>query len=85
MGKKIKLSLCHEDICWSESTAQPFLTWVLDRGEWLDSLPGLFTPGDIVPGTYWLGDWVELITGLDSVEQRKILILSGFEARPSSP
>jgi hypothetical protein len=65
--------------------APPFLTSELDRGEWLASLPGRFTPGAIACGIYSIGGWMGSRTGLDAVEKRKILPLPGFEPQPSNP
>jgi hypothetical protein len=44
-------------------------------GEWSASIPGRFTPGEIDPGTHWIGGRV----GLDDVEKRKFLTLPGIE------
>jgi hypothetical protein len=52
----------------------------LVRGEWSDSRPGRFTPGERAPGTHWIVSWVGLRTGLD-VEKRKFLTLLGLEPR----
>jgi hypothetical protein len=46
-----------------------FLTLALVGGEWSDSRPGRFTPGEIVPGTHWMGSWMDLTDGLDDVEK----------------
>jgi hypothetical protein len=46
-----------------------FLTSVLVGGEWSDSCPGCFTPGERVPGTHWIRGWVDPRTGLDDVEE----------------
>jgi hypothetical protein len=54
-----------------------FLTSALVGGEWSASRPGRFTPG-----THWIGGWVGPRTGLDGVEMREILTLSGLELRP---
>jgi hypothetical protein len=35
-----------------------------------------------VPGTHWLGGWVDARAGLDDVEKRKYLALPGLELRP---
>jgi hypothetical protein len=44
-----------------------------------DSRSDRFTPGN-----HWIGDWVGLRAGLDDVEKRKVLTLSGLElSRPS--
>jgi hypothetical protein len=52
--KKVKLSLClisyalcHEDVSGNGGIAPPFLTSVLDGGEWSASRLGRFTPGKI--------------------------------------
>jgi hypothetical protein len=36
-----------------------FLTSALVGGEWSASRPGNFTPGERVPGTHWIGGWVD--------------------------
>jgi hypothetical protein len=41
-----------------------------------------FTPGERVPGTHWRGGWVDPRAGLDDVEKRKIVPLSGLELQP---
>jgi hypothetical protein len=33
--------------------------------------PFHFTPGKRTPGTLWVGGWVYLITGLETVKKRK--------------
>jgi hypothetical protein len=48
-------------------------TSALDGGEWSASCPCNFTPGERVPGTQWLGGWVDPRVGLDAVEKIKIL------------
>jgi hypothetical protein len=42
--KKVKLSLCYEDIQVIGVIAPPFVTLALDGGEWSASLPCCFTP-----------------------------------------
>jgi hypothetical protein len=42
-------ALRHEDVCESEGIAPPFLTSVLDGGEWLASCPCRFTSGKEPP------------------------------------
>jgi hypothetical protein len=54
-----------------------FLTSALFEGEWSTSLPGRRTPG-----THWIGGWVDLRAGLDDLEKRKFLTLSGLELLP---
>jgi hypothetical protein len=57
------------------------LTSALVGGEWPTSRHGRFTPGERVPGTHWIGGWVDLRAGLDDLEKRKFLTLSGLELR----
>jgi hypothetical protein len=53
-----------------------FLTSVLAVGEWSASRPCHFNPG-----TLWIGCWVGPRAGLDEMEERKFLTLSGLELR----
>jgi DNA-dependent RNA polymerase auxiliary subunit epsilon len=41
-------------------------------GEWSSSLPGLFNPREIAPGTYWIEGWVGPSAVLDAMVNRKI-------------
>jgi hypothetical protein len=59
-----------------------FLNSALVRGNWSASRPGRFTPGERVPRTHWRGGRVGHRAGLDDVEKREILSLSGLELRP---
>jgi hypothetical protein len=59
-----------------------FLTSALVGGEWSESRPGRFIPGERTPGTHWIGGWVDLRVGLDYVKKKKFLTLSGLELRP---
>jgi hypothetical protein len=59
-----------------------FLTLVLVGGEWSASRLGHFTPGERTPGIHWTGGLVGPRAGLDDVEKRKFLTLSGLEIRP---
>jgi hypothetical protein len=47
--KKVKLSLCHEDIWGSGDTAPPFLPSALDGGEWSVTRPCRFNPRKTAP------------------------------------
>jgi hypothetical protein len=60
----------------------PFLASAPVGGEWSTSRPGRFTPGEIAPGTNWIGGWVDLRAGLDDLEKRKFLATPGLELRP---
>jgi hypothetical protein len=55
-----------------------FLTSAFAGNEWLASRPGRFTPGEISPGTHWIGGWVDPTAGLDDVEKT----LPRLELRP---
>jgi hypothetical protein len=46
----------------------PYLTSVLDGGEWSASRPYRSTPEESAPGTPWTGGWVGLRADLDAVE-----------------
>jgi hypothetical protein len=46
-----------------------FLTLALVGGEYSASRSGHFTPREKVPGTRWIGGWVDLIAGLDDAEK----------------
>jgi hypothetical protein len=61
---------------------RPTFSWTsaLVGGEWSVSRPGRFTPGERAPGTHLIG-WVDPRAGLDDVEKRKFLTLSGLELR----
>jgi hypothetical protein len=59
-----------------------FFTLALAGGEWSASRPCPFTPGDRAPVTYWIRGWVGPGGGLDDVEKRKFLTLSGLELWP---
>jgi hypothetical protein len=54
-----------------------FLTSALVGGEWSTSPPGRY-----ILGIRWIRGWVGPRTGLDAVENRKILPLPGHELRP---
>jgi hypothetical protein len=59
--------------------APPFLTSALDGGEWSDSRPDRFTPGERAHDTHWIrASWVSPGAGLNPVEKRKILPLLGI-------
>jgi hypothetical protein len=56
-----------------------FLTSALVGGEWSTSRPGRSTPEERAPGTHCIGGWVGPGAGLDDVEKKKFLTLSGLE------
>jgi hypothetical protein len=66
-------------------TTPPFITFALDGGEWSGLRPCRFTPGERAPGTHWIGGWMGPRFGLDAVEKRQILPLTGIETGPSRP
>jgi hypothetical protein len=54
---------------------------------WIDSIPSdtigcRFTPGERVPGAHWIGAWVGSNAGVDDVEKRTFMTLTGFKLRP---
>jgi hypothetical protein len=59
-----------------------FLPSALVGGEWSASSSCCLTPGEIAPGTHWIGGWVDLRAGLDDLEKRKFLTLPGLKLRP---
>jgi hypothetical protein len=58
------------------------MTSELGGGEWSTSRTGRFTPEEGALGTHWLGGWMGPSAGLDGMEKRKFLTLSGLELRP---
>jgi hypothetical protein len=54
----INYALCSEHIRESGDIALPFLTSVLDGGEWPTSRPGRCTLWERAPGSHWIGGWV---------------------------
>jgi hypothetical protein len=68
--------------CWGVNVyIHVFLTPALAVGEWSASRPGRFTPWETVPGTHWIGGWVEPRASTDDTEGREILPLPGLELR----
>jgi hypothetical protein len=63
-----------------EVIAQPFLTLLLDGGEWSASCPGRVIPREPAPGIYCVGGWVGPGAGLGALEKRKMLPLSWIES-----
>jgi hypothetical protein len=49
------LLLFHEDVWGKGGMSPPLLTSALDGGEWSASSLDLFTPGEGIPVTYWIG------------------------------
>jgi hypothetical protein len=75
-------SLCHEGVWGSRCINSRFLyldtTW-----RWVVSFTSLpLYPRGKYPGTHWIGVWVDPRAGVDDVEKRKFLILTGLELRP---
>jgi hypothetical protein len=59
-----------------------FLTSAQVGAEWLASRLRHFTPGERAPDSHSIGGWMGPRTGLDDVQNRKLLILPGLELRP---
>jgi hypothetical protein len=62
-------------------TVPPFLTSVLDGGEWSAALP----PEKTALGIHWIEGWMGPRVVLDVMEKRKIEPLPEIKPRPSSP
>jgi hypothetical protein len=58
------------------------LKLALVGGEWSVSRRGLFTRKGRAPCTHWIGGWVGSRAGLDDIEMREILLLTGLELLP---
>jgi hypothetical protein len=56
-----------------------FLTSALVGGEWSASCPDRFAHGERVPGTHWIGGWVDPRAVLNDVGKRKFLTPPAFE------
>jgi hypothetical protein len=67
-----------------EGTVPSFLTSALDEGEWSDSRPSRFTPGERTVFTHLIQGWVGHRAAMGAMEKRKILTLPGIETQPSS-
>jgi hypothetical protein len=74
----------YEDLRGSGRIAPSFSTSTLDGGEWSTSRSCRFTPGERAPGTHWIR-WVGPRSGLNAMEERKILHLLGIETRAAEP
>jgi hypothetical protein len=70
---------------WVGVLIHVFLTSALVGAEWLPSHLSEFILREKSRGTYWIGSWVGPIAGLDVMEKRQFLTLSGPELWPLSP
>jgi hypothetical protein len=59
-----------------------YFTSAFAGGELSASRSGHFTPGKEVPGTHWMGRWMDPTAGLDDLEKWTFLTLSWLELRP---
>jgi hypothetical protein len=57
----------------SVNIAQPYLTLVLDGGEWPASRPGRFITRERAHGYFWIRGSVAPAANLDNAEKRKYL------------
>jgi hypothetical protein len=67
----------------SGGIAPPFLTSVLNGGEWSAARPSRFIPREVAPVIQRIGDWVGSRAFLEAVERRKILAYR--ESNPGRP
>jgi hypothetical protein len=58
-----------------------FVTSAQAGGEWSNSRPCIFTPGNRAPGTHRIGGPVSPRAGMDGVEKRKFLTIPALELR----
>jgi hypothetical protein len=56
-------------MCESGGIAPPFLTSVLDGGEWTASHLCRFTSGETAPSNHGIGSWVGRRAGLDALKR----------------
>jgi hypothetical protein len=47
--------------------------------------PAALPPGEIAPGTHWIGGWMGPRDGLEAMDKRQILPPPEIEPRPSRP
>jgi hypothetical protein len=65
---------------WVHVQIHVILTSALFGGEWSALRPGIFTLGERIPSTHWIGGWVGPRSRLDDMQ--KNLSLPGLELRP---
>jgi hypothetical protein len=58
------------------------LTLTIPGGDWSDKHHGCFTTRESAPGTHWIGGWVSPRIGVEDMEKRKCLVLSGLKLQP---
>jgi hypothetical protein len=87
LGKKKSLCLIKYhamNMYWGSGGIAPqFMTSALDGEEWWASRLGRFTPRGKDPGTHWIGCYVVPRAGLDYLDEKNLLPLSGIERRSS--
>jgi hypothetical protein len=84
----VKLSLCltnevlrHQGV-WGSVRIDPYFLDLGTSWRWVVSFTfRSFYPGETAPGTHWLGGWMDPRKGLDDMEKRKFLTLTGLELR----
>jgi len=57
---------------WKNGGIPPLVLNLDNNWEWLALNPSCFTPGKIIPCSYWIGSWVGHSAGLNSLEKGKI-------------
>jgi hypothetical protein len=60
------------------------LTSALDRGEWLASRTGYFTPRERAPGTHSIGGWVGPRAGMDTAVLKREIPSPCWDSNPRS-
>jgi hypothetical protein len=56
----------------SGAIVPPFLTSALDASDWSASRPFCFNPGKTARGIHCIEGWVDLRSGLNAMEKRKV-------------
>jgi hypothetical protein len=70
--KKVTWSLCAMKTYGGVAVYPPLITFAVDGDEWSASRPCRYTPGDIAPGTHFIGGWVCPRVGQEAVVKSKI-------------
>jgi hypothetical protein len=78
---KLFLYLCHEGV-WRSECIDPHFLDLGTSWKWVVSFtPRPLYPRGKSPNIHWIGGWIDPRAGLDNVEKRKFLTLSGLKLR----
>jgi len=65
-------NFAHDKEIWKNGVIPPLVFNLGNNWEWLALYADCFTPGKIIPCSYWIWSWVGHSAGLNYPEQRKI-------------